>query len=208
MTRASCAFVIMTTLAAAAPASAQPIRSGPMNVERIQSGAAGAPLVKITDVDGHITTLLGGEGGWMTDSTFFVGAAGFWSVNAAHDQSMGYGGLSMHWWWHGNEPFGFGVKGLIGGGTATLWDTVTQRVPVPPYPVPVRGGGSVTTVTQTYNVWHYEGFFIAEPEADVFVKLNDHVRVTAGVGYRVIGADGNTDNRLRGVTGTFGVQLF
>jgi hypothetical protein len=204
MTRRTCALVFMTTLAAAVPAAAQN-QSGPMTIERIQSGAAGAPLVKLTDMDGHFTTLVGGEGGWMTDSTFFIGAAGFWSVNAPNSEHMGYGGLSMHWWWHGSEPFGFGVKGLIGGGSATLWDTVTQRVPVPPYPVP---HGNVTTITQTYSVWRYEGFFIAEPEGDVFFRLNDHVRVTAGVGYRLIGSDGNTDNRLRGVTGTFGVQVF
>jgi hypothetical protein len=207
MTRAFFAASLVAALAVAVPAAAQPVQSGPMTVERIQNGGAGAPLVKITDFDGHVTTLLGGEGGWMTDRTFFIGAAGFWALDAPHNEGMGYGGLSIHYWWHGNEPFGFALKGLIGGGTATLWDTITQRVPVPPYPTPFRGG-NVTTTTQTYNVWHYEGFFITEPEADVFFKLNDHVRVTGGVGYRVIGAGGNTDNRLRGVTGTFGVQVF
>jgi hypothetical protein len=104
----------------------------------------------------------------------------------------------MHWWWHGTARVGFGAKGLIGGGTARLADTFTQRVPV-------RGGG---TVTQTYTAWYNRGFFIAEPEADAFFRLGDHFRVTGGVGYRIIGADGNTDNRLRGVTGTIGVQFF
>jgi hypothetical protein len=207
MTRVHLAFAAAASLAVAAPATAQPIQSGPMSVERIQSGGAGAPLVKITDFDGHVTTLVGGEGGWMTDRTMFVGAAGFWMVNGPHDEGMGYGGLSMHWWWHGSEPVGFALKGLIGGGTATLWDTVTQRVPVPPYPVPYRGG-DVPTATRTFSVWHYEGFFIAEPEADAFFRLGDHFRVTGGVGYRIIGADHNTDNRLRGVTGTVGVQIF
>jgi hypothetical protein len=203
MMRLSVAFTVATTIAMAVPAAAQN-QSGPMTVERIQNGPAGAPEVKITDVDGHLSTLLGGEAGWMTDRTFFVGAAGYWMVNGAHDQGMGYGGLTLHWWWNGSQPFGFGAKGLIGGGTATLLDTFTQRVP--PYPVPVPRG--TAPQTYTYTVWYNRGFFIFEPEADAFVRLSDHLRVTGGVSYRVIGADGNTDNRIRGVAGTIGVQIF
>jgi len=203
MTRLSASVAVAVTLAMAGPAAAQN-QSGPMTVERIQSGPLGAPEVKITDVDGHLSTLLGGEAGWMTDRTFFVGAAGYWMVNGAHDQGMGYGGLTMHWWWNGSQPFGFGAKGLIGGGTATLLDTFTQRVP--PYPVPVPRG--TAPQTYTYTAWYNRGFFIFEPEADAFVRLGDHLRVTGGVSYRVIGADGNTDNRIRGVAGTIGVQIF
>src|SRR5215471_2660638 len=102
MTRLSASVAVAVTLAMAGPAAAQN-QSGPMTVERIQSGPLGAPEVKITDVDGHLSTLLGGEAGWMTDRTFFVGAAGYWMVNGAHDQGMGYGGLTMHWWWNGSQ---------------------------------------------------------------------------------------------------------
>ncbi|HEX7139903.1 MAG TPA: hypothetical protein VF219_18770 [Vicinamibacterales bacterium] len=206
MSRLLFAAAAATTITVAAPAAAQN-QSGPMTIERIQSGPAGAPEVKITDVDGHLSTLLGGEAGWMTESTLFVGAAGYWMVNGAHDQGMGYGGLTLHWWWNGNQRFGIGAKGLVGGGTATLLDTFTQRVPIPPYPVPVRGGAPATQ-TYTYSVWYNRGFFIFEPEGDAFVKLSDHLRVTGGVSYRVIGADGNTDNRIRGVAATIGVQIF
>jgi hypothetical protein len=203
MTRLSVTVTLAATICMAVPAAAQN-QSGPMTIERIQNGPLGAPEVKITDVDGHLSTLVGGEAGWMTDRTFFVGAAGYWMVNGAHDQGMGYGGLTLHWWWHGSQPIGFGAKGLIGGGTATLLDTYTQRVP--PYPVPVPRGA--TPQTYTYTVWYNRGFFIFEPEGDAFVRLNDHLRVTAGVSYRVVGADGNTDNRIRGVAGTVGVQIF
>jgi len=204
MTRTHVALACAAILAAAAPAIAQPNMSGPMTIERIESGPVGAPEVKITEVDGHLSTLIGGEAGWMVDNTFFMGGGGYWMVNGAHDQGMGYGGLTLHWWWNGHRPVGFGAKGLVGGGTATLLDTFTYRVPV--YPTPRGGGGSTTT--QTYLAWYSRGFFIFEPEGDVFIKLGNHARVTAGVGYRVIGADGNTNNRLQGLTGTFGVQLF
>lgn len=204
MSRVRLTIAVAAIVAAAAPAMAQPTMSGPMTVERIESGPVGAPEVKITDVDGHLSTLLGGEAGWMVDNTFFMGGGGYWLVNGAHDQEMGYGGLTLHWWWNGNRAFGFGAKGLVGGGTATLLETFSYRVPVNPTP---RGGGG-GTITQTYVAWYSRGFFIFEPEGDVFVRLGDHARVTAGVGYRVIGADGNTNNRLQGLTGTFGVQLF
>ena len=55
---------------------------------------------------------------------------------------------------------------------------------------------------------YYEGFFLAEPEANAFVRMNEHLRVVGGVGYRFVGAEGHDDHRLSGVTGSLGLQIF
>jgi hypothetical protein len=50
-------------------------------------------------------------------------------------------------------------------------------------------------------------FLIVEPQADLFVRIARSVRLDAGVGYRVIGGAEGVEKRLRGVTGTIGVQF-
>ena len=53
-----------------------------------------------------------------------------------------------------------------------------------------------------------EDYFVAEPQGTVFWKLAPWLRIDAGVGYRLIGAAGGLDDRLRGVSGSVSVQLF
>ena len=52
-----------------------------------------------------------------------------------------------------------------------------------------------------------EGFFVAEPEANLLVNLTRHLRLTAGVGYRLIGGARSADDRLRGVSGGVALQI-
>ena len=64
----------------------------------------------------------------------------------------------------------------------------------------------------TVNVRVRDGLFVAEPEANVFVRLGRNVRLTGGVGYRLVDRGrnfdhGDTDKRLRGATGTIALQI-
>ena len=45
-----------------------------------------------------------------------------------------------------------------------------------------------------------EGFFIAEPEANVMLNITEKIRLGFGGGYRFIGAAGRTNDRLEGFT--------
>ena len=190
-------------LVAPITAAAQPPASGPMTIERLHSGFLGGPDVKVTDVDGHTSVLVGGQGGWIADDTIFVGAAGYWLANGSHDREMGYGGLVVQWLGRGSERFGYGLRGLVGGGEATLTSTVS----VPVFIHDGRPNRPITEFRPT-TVRYYEGFFLAEPEANAFVRLNEHLRVVGGVGYRFVGAEGHDDHRLSGVTGSLGLQIF
>ncbi len=200
--RGGLATAALAVFLAPAAAVAQPA-SGPMTIERIQSGPLVAAHAKVTDVDHHTSELVGGQLGWVIDESLFVGGGGYWLANGSRDRKMAYGGLIVQWFARTGDRLGFGAKGLLGGGEATLADTVTVLVPVRP----VRNA-PIATEQRTSTFRFDRTFFVAEPEADVFLRLTRHVRLSGGVGYRLIGAEGHDDNRLRGATGTLGVQIF
>jgi hypothetical protein len=241
---AACAAAVLMPIAAAAqsdaaaqpgPAAAQlfavpaqpgaaPSQSGaapsqgPMIVERVHSGFLAAPDFKVTDVDKRTSELVGGYAGWLADETFFVGGAGYWLANGSSDREMAYGGLMLQWLAESSNRLGVGVKGLIGGGQATLASTVTTYVPVP---VPVLDPRNLLPgridpgmvvhppVPTTLNVRFREDFVVAEPEVDLLFRISRQVRVTAGAGYRFVGSDrrGVDDGRLRGATGSVALQI-
>ena len=194
--------------AAAQPGAAStPVTQGPMTVETIHSGFLAAPDVKITEVDRKTSELVGGYAGWVTDDTFFVGGGGYWLASPnRNDREMAYGGLVVQWLARKNSRVGFGVKGLVGGGEATLADTISVRVPE------IRGvNGRVMTPAATISqrVRFRDGFMIAEPEALLSLKLTKRMRLAGGVGYRFTGSErrGLGGNRLDGTTGSLALQI-
>jgi hypothetical protein len=193
----------------AAAAQSGPRSDGPMSIQRIESGFMIAPEFKVTDFDHDTSVLAGVYGGWLEDKTFFAGAGGYWLTNGSHDQGLSYGGLVLGWLVHGDRRFGFGAKSLIGGGVATLASQVTTFVPAPRPDPRVRPFPPIVPVPITRTILFDEGFFVFEPEANVFANLGKHFRLTGGVGYRVIGeADGHdTGDRLRGITGSVALQI-
>jgi hypothetical protein len=195
--------------ASAAAAQSGPRTEGPMSIQRIESGFMIAPDFKVTDFDHDTSVLAGVYGGWLEDKTFFAGAGGYWLTNGSHDQGLSYGGLVLGWLVHGDRRFGFGAKSLIGGGVATLASQVTTFVPAPRPDPRVRPFPPIVPVPIRRTILFDEGFFVFEPEANVFANLGKHLRLTGGVGYRVIGgADGHdTGDRLRGITGSIALQI-
>lgn len=197
----------------AAPGDQQPPNaapSGPLVVERIRSGAFVAPDIKVTEIDGKTGTLVGGYGGWLTDETFFVGAGGSWLVNGPNDMDMYYVGFVAGWRVPVGQSVRFGVRGLVGGGEATLWDVYSyDSSPGRPMPRSDRPGYQppFSDYPGTRHYGFTEGFFVFEPQADVTIRVTDWLALTAGAGYRVIGASHDVDERLRGVTGSFAIQF-
>src|SRR6478735_4603403 len=117
-------------LAAAIPAAAQapdptPPGGGPLQVQRIHSALVAQPDVKITDLDGRTSTLIGGQVGVLTDDTLFAGGAFYMNANREDDLKMTYGGLVLGWQLVNGRAVSAGVKGLVGFGEATLGDTVS-----------------------------------------------------------------------------------
>ena len=210
-------FVLLAPLAVAAqnatPTSNQNTQ-GPMIVERVKSAFLVAPDFKVTEVDHKTSELAGAYAGWLTDNTLLIGGGGYWLANQSRDREMAYGGLVVGWLARTNHRFGFGAKALVGGGQATLSNTIVgigerpddrdgpfERGPSSPREHPVLQPNAATRVR------FHDGFFIADPEVSLLVNLTHRLRLTGGVGYRLIGGARGTDDRLRGVTGSLALQI-
>jgi hypothetical protein len=212
--RAACTVWVVLLLATTASAQpATPVTQGPMVVERVHSGFLAAPDVKVTEVDHATSALIGGYAGWLTDETFFVGGGGYWLANPDNDRKMAYGGLVLQLLTHSDRRIRFGIKGLIGGGRATLGTTIQPALDfrdLPNLPDLRRFGISLDRVLRaptSTRIRLSEGFFVAEPQLDIVVRLSRQIRLTGGAGYRLIAADGRDDGRLRGATGGIGLQI-
>lgn len=195
--------------AAAQSGAVAPRTQGPMTVEPIHSGFLVAPDFKVTEVDRKTSGLVGGYAGWATDDTFFVGAGGYWLANTnRNDPEMAYGGLVVQWLALKSGRVGVGVKGLVGGGEATVSDNITITPRVPEFRGP---DGRVVTPAPALvqRVRFHEGFVIAEPEAMLSVRLSKQVRIAAGAGYRFTGTDRRSigGDRLDGATGSLTLQI-
>src|ERR1051326_1526010 len=120
---------------------------GPMIVERAHSGFLVAPDFKVTRVDHQTSEFAGAYAGWVADETLFIGGGAYVLTNRSRDREMAYGGFVAQWMGGRSRTIGYSVKGLVGGGGATLTDSVTFQVPV----FPSRGLTSpipFTTVTE------------------------------------------------------------
>jgi hypothetical protein len=179
-------------------AAAQPSQ-GPMTVERIHNGFLAAPDFKITEFDHKTSGLAGGYAGVVFADAVFIGGGGYGMVTDTRGRSLAYGGLIMQWFGRTSEPFGYSAKLLVGGGTADSTENVQ-----------VVDRGRVTT--QAIRV--RQDFVVFEPEVSALVRINRHLRLTAGVGYRFTGSGWydhgySAPGRLNpsGATGSIGLQI-
>ena len=201
----------------AASAQSAPISSGPMTVERMHNGFAATADVKVTKINRRTSELVGGQAGWIFDDALFVGGGGYWLANGSRDREMAYGGLVVQWLAHADHRVNFGARALVGGGQATLAQNVTIPIAITAFDlrgVPGRALTSIAdalrnaTVNRTTSVRFREDFFVFEPEATASLRLVSHLRLTGGVGYRLTSTQDRIDDRLRGATGSIGLQVF
>jgi hypothetical protein len=227
---AACTLFALVPIAAAAQTGGgtPPASQGPMIVEQIHSGFLFAPEVKVTEIDKKVSGLIGGSLGWVSDETLFIGGGGYWMPEQHRDdREMAYGGLVMQWFARTNERFGFSVKGLVGGGRATVPTRVIEIRPLPePRELARLTPAQINDLmrSRTSTVRLREDFLVAEPEVNARIGLARHVRLTVGAGYRFAGSgwrgwrgqrgenSENAENsdirtRLSGVTASLGVQI-
>jgi len=201
--------------ASSTDAAQPPTTQGPMIVERVHSGFLIAPEVKATEFDKRAKPLVGGTAGWVAAETFFIGGGGYWLPEKGHsDRELAYGGVVLQWFVLNGDRFGLSARGLLGGGSATLPETVTQIVA----PTPVGRGAPPTTLqprTVTTTVRVRDDFVVAEPEVNARLAFSKNLRLALGAGYRFAGADwrrfrgfdrGRSD-RLSGATASIGLQI-
>jgi len=214
------ALPLTASAQSAADATQPPVNQGPMKMERIQSGFAATPEVKITDFDGKAAGLIGGSAGYVAEEAFFIGGGGYWmATDRSNFHELAYGGFVMQWFVLNNDRFGVSGKVLLGGGHAETPQLVTQVVGLPsPRDLDrltqAQYNDLVRAHTVTTTVGVHQDFFVAEPELNARLALAKHMRLTFGVGYRFTGDGwwwhyygGGHNDRVSGVVGSFGVHI-
>ncbi len=157
-----------------------------------------APDFRVTEINHHTAQLLGAYGGYVFGGQFLVGAGGYWQVDSTDGLRIAYGGPVFEWRVFPDKAVSLNLHGLIGGGWRYSDDSyfahfggprVDHRgVPAGRYGLPYG--------------WYDAGFFVAEPEAQVGVRLGSWIRVQGGVGYRATSSD-----NLNGASGSLSVQF-
>ena len=69
------------------------------------------------------------------------------------------------------------------------------------------GGWLMASPGQDVRLTYHEDFLVAEPQANVLLRVNQRVRVSVGAGYRAVAAAKRIDHRLRGSSGSVAVEI-
>jgi hypothetical protein len=185
-----------------------------------------APDFKFTEVDGKFANLAGIYGGWFINRKLLLGGGGYFLTNRSDDFKMTYGGFVAEYFIRPNQLVHFSVKGLIGGGTATVsgfrgrFDDLDDL----PFEIPsefrrrFRGinfpsmpgfRGFPDFPDFPFPIFENvdESFFVAEPEFNLNLNITEKLRVGFGGGYRFIGGAGRISDRLDGFTANAALKI-
>jgi hypothetical protein len=183
---------------------------GPLVVEKIQSGWLVSPDARVTDLDGEPGALAGGYLGRITDRTWVIGAGGYFLTNREDDFKMAYGGPVIEWLIRADRRIGFGVRTLVGAGTATLPRPAAdfidpRRLQSTRSPRTPRSGFQLTDPDPTIAV--RDDFFVAEPQVNVMWNVLPGQRLVFGLGYRAVGNAQLLGDQLRGLSAALSYQF-
>jgi len=203
------AMVLGASGASAQTAPVAPATPAKLLVEKIENGWLVAPDVRGADFDGRAGTLAGGYVGHITDRTFVFGAGGYWLTNRDDDFKVAYGGAVAEWLARSDHTIGFGVRALVGGGTATLPYALSDVVNV-------TGGRERNGRTARFGggplapnarIAVRDDFLVIEPQVNLLWNLTRRHRVSFGVGYRAVGSAPLLGDQLKGLSGSVALQL-
>lgn len=206
----------MLLLAGAVNANAQqtspaPPASPALVVEEIPSGWLFSPDARATDLDGKTGALAGGYIGHITDRTWVVGAGGYFLTNREDDFKLAYGGPVFEWLIRADRKIGFGVRTLVGAGTATLPRGIADFVDPRNLAAPIDPRRNTRTFPRGFDtrstVAVNDDFFVAEPQVNVMWNLSKGQRLVFGVGYRAVANAPLLGDQLNGVSGSVSFQI-
>ena len=205
------AFALFTSLASESTAQTTPAPApAPMVVETIHKGWLFAPDMRATDLGGETGALAGGYIGRITDNSWVIGGGGYFLTNRDDDFKLLYVGPVVEWIARADRRIGFGIRGLVGGGSATLPLAVSEvfdpRVLASSHSTR-RGRGGFALIDPTARIAVRDDFFVAEPQANLLVNLSAGQRLVFGVGYRVVGSAPLLGDALNGVSGSISYQI-
>ena len=201
-------LVGLAVVAAAGPAAAQP-QNQPLSgltFEEIDNGWTISPDVRLTEVDGELSSVAGVYGGWLMDNRLLIGAGAYWLVDGPNDTDLRYFGPVVEWSTQSGGRFDLSLRGLIGLGVATrqfdssgtFEDNHRSRFRFSRF-----SRGRLSDGLVRYR----DEFFVAEPHVSVFTRVTDWVGVNIGAGYRFTGRELGIDTDLEGASISVGFRL-
>jgi hypothetical protein len=222
-------MAIVAIVAAASPLIAEEQDPQTLVGGNADNGFFIAPDFKFTEVDGKFANLAGVYGGWFINRQLLLGGGGYFLTNRSDDFKMTYGGFVAEYFIRPNKLVHFSVKGLIGGGTATVsgfrgrFDDLFDDLDELPFEIPAefrnrfRGRGiNLPSIPGFPGFPEFpfpifddvdESFFIAEPEFNLNLNITKKLRVGFGGGYRFIGGAGRISDRLDGFTANAALKI-
>jgi hypothetical protein len=200
----SIAALLLVSCAHAQPLHAQEApAAGSFQITEIQNGWVVAPDFRFTRMDDHSTTLAGAYGGYDIDRTLLVGGAFYWSINGHNDLEAHYGGGLVRWTVAGHQTVSVSIGALIGFGDGEVTRTYAQLFGTPP----PTARPHVTPISGTTLLRVEDGFFVAEPQFSVILRLAPWARLDLGASYRTIGSSDIIQHALEGPSGSIALRL-
>ncbi len=150
---------------------------------KLESGGYGAPIVKLTVLDGQMAVLVGGYGGWLINHCFLIGGGGYGLANSIEVPQaqldiypsyslpiqkikFSYGGLFLEYIGNSSRLVHYSLSTLIGSGNIGY---------------------------RYYNYYQFDpftnsegNFFIIEPAINIELNITVFFRINCGVGYRFV----------------------
>lgn len=188
----------------------------------LESGFLLSPHFKFTDLDGEFSNLAGAYGGWVINHRLLIGGGGYTLTNGSDLLKMTYGGGVVEYFHNSSRLVHFSLRGLVGGGTATLGRRILTIEDIdldlrdrfdghfnPGRPGGIGGfpSGLRLPSLEVSQVPVTTSFFLAEPEANVILNLTEHFRLNLGGGYRFVGGADGLAHRLDGFTANVALNL-
>lgn len=205
------AAALLLSIASRATAQQPAATPGPLVVERIHHGWLFSPDVRAADLDHETGALAGGYLGRITDNSWVIGAGGYFLTNRDDDFNLAYGGAVVEWIVRADRRIGFGVRALVGGGSATLpvpiSDLIDEGVLATSHRTSSRRGGSLRIFDPTGTVAVRDDFFVAEPQLNVMWNLTRGQRIVFGLGYRAVGSALLLGDAHNGISGSVAFQI-
>ena len=206
------AVAVLLSIAAMASAQQQaPAVPQPLVVERIHNGWLFAPDVRAADLDTETGPLAGGYIGRIYDNTWVFGGGAYVLANQDDDFSLWYVGPVIEWMTRADRRIGFGVRSLLGFGSATLpllvSDVTDPRVLTSSHRTRSTRVGDLRTLPEGATVGVRDDFLLAEPQVNVMLNLSRGQRIVFGLGYRVTANAPWLGDALNGVSGSVAFQM-
>ncbi len=140
----------------------------------VESGGYGAPIFKVGKINGSTGVFVGGQGGWIINHSFVLGAKGYGLVNnvdieGSENQKLefGCGGVLLEYIFSSNKLLHLGINTMIGAGG-------------------VRYAEKDYSYDYEEVDYNSSSFFVLEPGINVVLNISSYFRIGAGATYRYV----------------------